>query len=105
MSRINRYNFTKLVYPNSVVLIKYKDKYITYDNDRFICDYISFYSYDKKEKYKFGKFFRYKINYLVLDELDIVRFKKFAINNYDKYVYVTNLRIIVKKIGNKLIRR
>lgn len=104
MSRKTRYDFAKWVYPDYVVLIKHKDKYITYENDRFICDYIGFYTYDSKRKYRFKTFLRYQINYLILDELEITELKKFVSNNYNRYVYLINIRRIVKKIGNKLIK-
>lgn len=100
MSRENRYKITKQIHPDYIVLIKYKDKYITYNNDTLICNYLKFY---KNNKYRFYVFEQKQINYLVLDELDIIRIKQYKENNYNRYVYITNIKRIVKKVGNKLI--
>lgn len=100
MSRENRYKITKQIHPDYIILIKYKDKYITYNNDTLICSYLKFY---KNNKYRFYVFEQKQINYLVLDELDIIRIKQYKENNYNRYVYITNIKRIVKKVGNKLI--
>lgn len=42
MSAYNRYSFTKEVYPNYVVLLLKKDKYLSYSKDRKILEYIKF---------------------------------------------------------------
>lgn len=101
MSRKNRYKFTKWIYPDYVILIKYRDRYITYNNDTLICNYLKFY---KNNKYRFNVFEKHNINYLVLDELDITRIKQYQENNYNRYVYITNIKRIVKTIGNKLTK-
>lgn len=101
MSRKNRYLFTRWVYPDYIILIKYRNNYIMYDNNILICNYLKFY---KNKKYRFHIFDKYKINYLVLDELDITEIKQYQENNYNKYVYITNIKRIVKTIGNKLIK-
>ena len=40
MSRINRYKFTKNIYPNYIVLLTRKNKYITFDIDLKLTDYL-----------------------------------------------------------------
>ena len=65
MSAYNRYCFTKEVYPDYVVLLIKKNKYYSYSKDKKILEYIKFNNntYILRKK---------KINYLVLDELDII---------------------------------
>ena len=65
MRAYNRYSFTKEVYPDYVVLLVKKNKYYSYSIDRKVLDYIKF----KNKTYILKK---KCINYLVLDELDIV---------------------------------
>lgn len=98
MSKKNRYQFAKSIYKDYIILIKYRNNYITYDNDNLICHYIGFY---KNKKIKI--FHKFKINYLILDELDIIKKITFDTNKYEKYSYLANLTIVIKKIKNKLI--
>ena len=44
------------------------------------------------------------INYLVLDDLEIINIKSYKDNNYDKYCLGLVINKVVKKIGNKLIK-
>ena len=101
MGRKNRYKIAKMVHSDYVILIKSKDGYVTYDNDNLICNYIDF--YDKKVRNRFWLFTKFRINYLVLDELDIIDLKKFKDNNYVKYVYITNLKMVVNKLNRQLV--
>jgi hypothetical protein len=96
MSRKHRYEFTKKVHPGYIVFLVVKGKYVTYGNDIDIIRYIKFNG-------KFKVFDKYKINYLVLDNLDIIDKKEYDNNNYDKYLDVVMIRKIVKKIGNNLV--
>ena len=74
MGKINRYKFAKRVYPEYVVLLLTKDKYVTYDCDLRLIQYIKFNG-------NFSIFDKYKINYLVLDNLDITKKKEYDLNN------------------------
>lgn len=97
MSRKYRYQFTKDTFPGYIVFLVVKRKYITYDNDLEILKYI-------KYKDKLSLLDKYKINYLVLDNLDIIIQKKFEDNNYYKYLYLIKLDKVIKEIGNNLIK-
>ena len=90
MSRKYRYQFTKDTFPGYIVFLVVKRKYITYDNDLEILKYI-------KYKDKLSLLDKYKINYLVLDNLDIIIQKKFEDNNYYKYLYLTKLDKVINK--------
>ena len=97
MSRKYRYQFTKDTFPGYIVFLVVKRKYVTYDNDLEILKYI-------KYKDKLSLLDKYKINYLVLDNLDIIIQKKFEDNNYYKYLYLIKLDKVIKEIGNNLVK-
>lgn len=97
MSRKYRYQFTKDTFKGYIVFLVVKRKYITYDNDLEILKYI-------KYKDKLSLLDKYKINYLVLDNLDIIIQKKFEDNNYYKYLYLIKLDKVIKEIGNNLVK-
>ena len=91
MSAYNRYSFTKEVYPDYVVLLIRKYKYYSYSVDRKVLDYIKF----KDKTYILRK---KHINYLVLDELDIVEKYEYSDNQLDKYIYLVNMKKILDEI-------
>lgn len=80
MSAYNRYYFTKKLFPNFLVLIVKKGKYYSYDGDVRILKYIKF-----KDKINIIK--NKKINYLVLDELEIIEKCEFIDNQLNKYIF------------------
>lgn len=96
MSRINRYKFTKNIYPDYIVLLTRKNKYITYDIDLKLIDYLEV----DEDLTILDKL---HINYLVLDDLEIINIKSYKDNNYDKYCLGLVINKVVKKIGNRLI--
>lgn len=91
MSAYNRYSFTKEVYPDYIVLLIKKDKYYSYGKDRKILEYIKF-------RNKTSILRKKKINYLVLDELDIVEKYEYLDNQIDRYMYFVRINSIFKKI-------
>lgn len=91
MSAYNRYSFTKEVYPDYVVLLVKKNKYYSYSIDRKVLDYIKF----KDKTYILRK---KHINYLVLDELDIVEKYEYSDNQLDKYIYLVGMKKILNEI-------
>ena len=96
MSRINRYKFTKNIYPDYIVLLNKKNKYITFDIDLKLIDYLEV----DEDLTILDKL---HINYLVLDDLEIINIKSYKDNNYDKYCLGLVINKVVKKIGNRLI--
>lgn len=95
MSRINRYKIAKMLHPDYVILLLDKDRYITYDNDFEIIKFIKL-----KKSCKVLK--KHNINYLVLDNLDIIDMKSYDNNNYDRYLKLIMLNKILNCIGNNL---
>ena len=91
MSAYNRYSFTKEVYPNYVVLLVKKNKYYSYSIDRKVLDYIKF----KDKTYILRK---KHINYLVLDELDIVEKYEYSNNQLDRYIYLVDMKKVLNEI-------
>ena len=91
MSAYNRYSFTKEVYPNYIVLLVKKNKYYSYSIDRKVLDYIKF----KDKTYILRK---KHINYLVLDELDIVEKYEYSDNQLDRYIYLVDMKKVLNEI-------
>lgn len=91
MSAYNRYSFTKEVYPDYVVLLMKKNRYYSYSIDRKVLDYIKF----KDKTYILRN---RHINYLVLDELDIVEKYEYSDNQLDKYIYLVNMKKILNEV-------
>ena len=96
MSRINRYKFTKNIYTDYIVLLTRKNKYITFDIDLKLTDYLEV----DEDLTILDKL---HINYLVLDDLEIINIKSYKDNNYNKYCLGFVLNKVIKKIGNRLI--
>ena len=96
MSMINRYNFTKNVYKDYLIIIRRKNKYYTFSKDKKILNYINF-----KDKIYVIK--KKQINYLVLDNLDIIDITKYDNNNYNKYLFLSYIDDILLEIRRRLI--
>lgn len=75
----NRYIFFKRLFPDSIILFKTKNKYETYKNEKSLMKYIKF-----KTIYNLKKL---KINYIIIDDLNIKYKKTYKNNNYYKYYY------------------
>ena len=91
MSAYNRYSFTKEVYPNYVVLLVKNNRYYSYAKDKRVLEYIGF-------KNKTNILRKKRINYLVLDELDIVEKYEYSSNELDRYLCL----ICMKKIFDEI---
>ena len=91
MSASNRYYFTKELYPNYLVLIIKKNKLISFGRERRLLEYIGFNG-------KINYIRRRKINYLILDNLDIIEIKNYNNDNLNKYLSLMNSEEIFKEI-------
>lgn len=94
MSMKSRYDFTKNIYKDYVVLIYKKKKYYSYDKDRRILDYIKF----NNKLYILKK---YNINFIVLDDLEIIGIVHYEINNYYKYLFISYIDCIMNEIKRR----
>lgn len=95
MSMINRYNFTKNVYKDYIVLIVRKRKLYTFNQDKRILNYIGF----NNKLYRIRK---KEINYLILDDLDIIEIREYDNNNYNKYLLLSYIKDILLEVRKKL---
>ena len=86
MSMINRYLFTKNVYNNYLVIIYRLGNYYSFYSDKEIIKYIKFKGNTRILKQK-------RINYLILNNLDIVEINNYNNNIYDYYLMIV---IIIK---------
>lgn len=75
----NRYIFTKKIYPKYLVIIRRKNKYFSFGNDLLILKSINF---NNKIEILNDK----KINYLILDNLDIIDIRDYIDNQYYRYL-------------------
>ena len=88
MSKLNRYNFAKKHYQDYVIILLIKNKLYTYVDNKLV----SFKDINKLKKLH--------INYVILDNLDIIK-KENEDNNYKlyylKYILNNNLDNILYK--------
>lgn len=92
MSMINRYTFTKNIYSDYLVIIYKLGNYYSFSYDKKILKYIKFKGNTNIIKRK-------RINYLVLNNLDIIEINKYYDNRYDYYLKI----ICIIKIVNMVI--
>lgn len=91
MSAYNRYEFTKKIYPKYIVILLKKGKPYSFGTDRKILKNIGFNDKTRVLQKK-------RINYLVLDGLDIIEKYEYEDNNYDKYLYLVKLNEILNEV-------
>ena len=93
MGIYNRYYIAKKLYMNYLIIIVRKGKYVSCDIDALILKRL------KKNvniEYQLQKL---HINYLILDNLDIISKYEDINNSYNKYFYLEAIRKIVNKIA------
>ena len=89
---INRYLFTKKLYSDYLVIIYRLGNYYSFYSDKDITEYIRFKGNTKILKRK-------RINYLVLNNLDIIEINKYYDNRYDYYLKIICIIKVVNFIG------
>lgn len=92
MSMINRYTFTKNIYSDYLVIIYKLGNYYSFSYDKDILKYIKFKGNTNIIKRK-------RINYLVLNNLDIIEINKYYDNRYDYYLKIICIIKVVNFIG------
>lgn len=99
--KYNRYSFVKRMNRNSIILVRGNNHCISFYRDLEILKYINFkmeYSYSSLKYLD-----KYSINYIVVDNLDVVVSKLYNNNNnYRKYLKLMYLKRILLNIGNNL---
>lgn len=88
---INRYNFTKEKYSDYVIIIVRKKLFYSFGIDNKILSFIKFND-------KISRLRKRCINYLVLDDLDIIDINKYEDNKYYKYYLLVYVNDILDKI-------
>ena len=66
------------------MIIKSNDKYKSFRKDGVLLDYII-------DNFNLNKISKFKINYIIVENLDIIEEKEFVENNYYKFIKVANL--------------
>ena len=85
MSKINRYNFIKKMYPDYLILLVSKNSYTSFYLDKLIYSYY------------LDKVFKLNINYIILDGLDIIKKVEFTNNKYYYYSKVVLIKEVICK--------
>lgn len=80
-----RYEVIKKLYPIYLILLIKNNKYYTFDEDKIIFNYIN------------RNLNKYEINYIILDNLDIIVKKEYENNNYLNYYFKVNLINILER--------
>ena len=92
----SRYSLLKRFNKRSIILVKGKNRYISFDRDLQLLKYINFkFEYSKCNLNYLDK---YKINYVVLDNLSVYEDKKYNKNNHMKYLKLSYLYKIFEVI-------
>ena len=73
VSKINRYTFIKKLYPDFIVFLMSKKSLITFFPDNIIY------------KWYLDKIFKLEINYIIIDDLDIIKKQEYKDNKYKYY--------------------
>lgn len=87
----NKYKELKKIYKKYLIIIKDKDKYYSYDKDKDILNYIKFNN-------NINILPKYSINFIILDNKEILSITKYKKNNYNKYLTLSFIK-------NKIIRK
>ena len=83
-----RYNVLKHIYPNYLILLIKNNKYYTFDEDKLIFNYL-------KRKLN-------NINYIILDNLDIIVKKEYENNKYlNNYFKINLINILERRLLNE----
>ena len=80
-----RYEVIKKLYPNYLILLIKNNKYYTFDEDKLIYTYIN------------RNLNKHEINYIILNNLDIIVKKEYENNNYLNYYFKINLINILER--------
>ena len=81
-----RYEVIKKLYPNYLILIRYKDKIKTFKEDNLIYNYLN------------KNIEKLHINYIILDKLDIEKIKEYSDNNYINIYFKIKIINILKNV-------
>ena len=80
-----RYEVIKKLYPNYLILLIKNNKYYTFDEDKLIYTYIN------------RNLNKHEINYIILNNLDIIIKKEYGNNYYLNYYFKINLINILER--------
>ena len=92
MSMINRYKFTKNIYSDYLGIIYRLGNYYSFSYDNDILKYIKFKGNTNIIKRK-------RINYLILNNLDIIEINRYYDNRYDYYLKIICIIKVINCIG------
>ena len=78
-----------------MIIIKYNDNFKSFRNDSLLLNYLI-------DNNKINKLNKLKINYVIVNNLDIIEIKEYLNNNYYRYIKVSYLNMFLIKIKDRL---
>ena len=93
-----RYNFAKKIYPHRLIIFKTKNGFKSIGKDQILLDYII-------SNKLLRKLNNVMIDYVILDNMDIIDEGTFEINNYYRYVKISQVDKILNNIKINYINR
>ena len=93
-----RYSFFKKLYPDRLIIIKLKNKYISFGKDNILLNYLL-------NTNKFSILDNIEVNYLIITDMYIIKEKTFSSNQYYKYVKISQLNSILTRLNNSVKNR
>ncbi len=89
----NRYIFIKRTYPKSVVVFIKKGKYVSYGLDK---EFLKYWHFKKINDLNY-----WHINYLVVENMQILEHKEFLNNSYDFRYYQFRMMMLLNKLKER----
>ena len=93
-----RYSFLKKLYPDRLIIIKLKNKYISFGKDNILLNYLL-------NTNKFSILDNIEVNYLIITDMYIIKEKTPSSNQYYKYVKISQLNSILTRLNNSVKNR
>ena len=88
-----RYSFLKKLYPDRLIILKSKNKYLSFGKDDVLLDYVMITN-------QFNKLDKIEVNYLIVENMYILKENTFSSNQYYRYVKVSQLNKVLTNLSN-----
>lgn len=95
---ITRYSYIKKLYPNRLIIIKTKKGYTSFNKDKILLDYLI-------NSHKIHTIDNLELDYLIVDNMLVVKERCFTNNNYYKYLKVASTIFVLENIKTIINQR
>lgn len=93
-----RYSYIKKLYPNRLIIIKTKKGYTSFNKDKILLDYLI-------NSHKIHNIDNLELDYLIVDNMLVVKEGVFTNNNYYKYLKVASTIFVLENIKTIINQR